>query len=133
MEPEDSLIMGIEELSTIPKKESDEFIRSSVEDLVPILSESEDTFESDSDCDSPSCNDFSSIDVPRGKFMTLSNPMICTDIANITRKEPKSDKNEHETERVHKSRKFSSKRSTKSQQWSNLGQPQNDKTLKISK
>ncbi|GJU74257.1 hypothetical protein Tco_1265662 [Tanacetum coccineum] len=34
MEPEDSLIMGNEELSTIPEKESDEFIKSSVEDLI---------------------------------------------------------------------------------------------------
>ncbi|GJS44654.1 hypothetical protein Tco_0594775 [Tanacetum coccineum] len=33
LEPEDSLIMGNKELSTIPKKESDEFIKSSVEDL----------------------------------------------------------------------------------------------------
>ncbi|GJS57287.1 hypothetical protein Tco_0652071 [Tanacetum coccineum] len=47
MEPEDSLIMGNKELSTIPEKESDEFIKSSVEDLVPIPSESEDTSESD--------------------------------------------------------------------------------------
>ncbi|GJU61014.1 hypothetical protein Tco_1238780 [Tanacetum coccineum] len=36
MEPKDSLSMGDEHLSTIPKKESDEFINSSVEDLVPI-------------------------------------------------------------------------------------------------
>ncbi|GKE18633.1 hypothetical protein Tco_1426210 [Tanacetum coccineum] len=48
LEPEDSLIMGNEELSTIHEKESDELIKSSVEDLVPILSESEDTYESDS-------------------------------------------------------------------------------------
>ncbi|GJV39161.1 hypothetical protein Tco_1417601, partial [Tanacetum coccineum] len=47
LEPEDSLIMGNKELSTIPKKESDEFIKSSVEDLVLIPSESEDTSESD--------------------------------------------------------------------------------------
>nr|GEV72816.1 hypothetical protein [Tanacetum cinerariifolium] len=49
LEPEDSLIMGKEKLSTIPEKESDEFIKSSVEDLVPIPSEPEDTFESDCD------------------------------------------------------------------------------------
>ncbi|GJX18259.1 hypothetical protein Tco_0219091 [Tanacetum coccineum] len=36
VEPEDSLIMGDEHLSTIPEKESDEFIKSSVENLVPI-------------------------------------------------------------------------------------------------
>nr|GFA95443.1 hypothetical protein [Tanacetum cinerariifolium] len=43
MEPEDSLIMRDEDLRTIPKKESDEFIKSSVEDLVLIPSESDDT------------------------------------------------------------------------------------------
>ncbi|GJT03193.1 retrovirus-related pol polyprotein from transposon TNT 1-94 [Tanacetum coccineum] len=43
MEPEDSLIMGDENLSTIPEKEPDEFIKPSVEDLIPIPSESEDT------------------------------------------------------------------------------------------
>ncbi|GJV98484.1 hypothetical protein Tco_1553736 [Tanacetum coccineum] len=48
---EDSLCMGDEHLSTIPKKKSDEFIKSSVEDLVPIPSESEDILKSDSDCD----------------------------------------------------------------------------------
>ncbi|GJU54915.1 hypothetical protein Tco_1228629 [Tanacetum coccineum] len=36
MEPKDSLSMGDEHLSTIPEKESDEFIKSSVEDLVLI-------------------------------------------------------------------------------------------------
>ncbi|GJZ28812.1 hypothetical protein Tco_0573459 [Tanacetum coccineum] len=41
-EPEDSLIMGDEHLDTIPEKESDELIKSSVENLVPIPSESED-------------------------------------------------------------------------------------------
>nr|GFC55740.1 hypothetical protein [Tanacetum cinerariifolium] len=38
-EPEDSLIMGNEELSTIPEKESHKFIKSSVEDLFPIPSD----------------------------------------------------------------------------------------------
>ncbi|GJU45275.1 hypothetical protein Tco_1202541 [Tanacetum coccineum] len=47
LEPEDSLIMGDENLSTIPEKESDKFIKSSVEDLVPIPSESEETSGSD--------------------------------------------------------------------------------------
>ncbi|GJT09509.1 reverse transcriptase domain-containing protein [Tanacetum coccineum] len=39
---EDSLIIGNEELSSILEKELDEFVKSSVEDLVPIPSESED-------------------------------------------------------------------------------------------
>ncbi|GJT80731.1 hypothetical protein Tco_1055073, partial [Tanacetum coccineum] len=58
MEPEDSLIMGDENLSTIPKKESDEFIKSSVEDLVPIPSESEDTSDNDRESDLPFCDNF---------------------------------------------------------------------------
>nr|GFB12930.1 hypothetical protein [Tanacetum cinerariifolium] len=47
MDPEDSLIMENEELSTIPEKESDEVIKFSVEDFVPIPSEFEDTFGGD--------------------------------------------------------------------------------------
>ncbi|GKC70964.1 hypothetical protein Tco_1116847, partial [Tanacetum coccineum] len=76
LEPEDSLIMGDEHLSTIPEKESDEVIKSSVEDLVPIPSESEDTPESDSDCDLPSCDDFSPINVYEEKSVTFSNPLF---------------------------------------------------------
>nr|GEU87866.1 hypothetical protein [Tanacetum cinerariifolium] len=53
MKPEDSLIMGDEDLSTIPEKESNKFTKSSIKDLVPILSESKDT--SDSECDLPFC------------------------------------------------------------------------------
>nr|GEY51668.1 hypothetical protein [Tanacetum cinerariifolium] len=40
-EPDNSLIMGDEHLDTIPATESNEVIKSSVEDLVPIPSESE--------------------------------------------------------------------------------------------
>nr|GEU37484.1 hypothetical protein [Tanacetum cinerariifolium] len=46
-DPEDSVIIGDEDLSTIPEKESNEFIKSSVEDLVPIPSESEDISDKD--------------------------------------------------------------------------------------
>nr|GEU54550.1 hypothetical protein [Tanacetum cinerariifolium] len=49
---------------------------SSVEDLVSIPSESEDTSESDSECDLPSCDDISPIDVPEGKTLTFSNPLF---------------------------------------------------------
>nr|GEU87641.1 hypothetical protein [Tanacetum cinerariifolium] len=42
VEPKDSLITGDEHLDTITKKKSDEFIKSSVENLVPNPSESED-------------------------------------------------------------------------------------------
>ncbi|GJS47916.1 hypothetical protein Tco_0598037 [Tanacetum coccineum] len=98
MEPEDSLNMGGEYLSTIPEKESDEVIKSSVEDLVPIPSESEDTSDNDSECDLPFCdnpvtfsnplfdfnNDFTSSDdeslpeedVPEENFKIYSNPLF---------------------------------------------------------
>nr|GEV81096.1 hypothetical protein [Tanacetum cinerariifolium] len=46
--------MGDEHLDTIPEKESDEFIKSRVENLVPNPSESEDERE----CDVPACDDF---------------------------------------------------------------------------
>nr|GEV69857.1 hypothetical protein [Tanacetum cinerariifolium] len=75
-DPEDSLIMRNEELSTIPEKESDDVIKSSIENLVPIPSEFEDTFGSNIECDLPSCDDFSPINVPEGKFVTFSNPLF---------------------------------------------------------
>ncbi|GKF86971.1 hypothetical protein Tco_0254798, partial [Tanacetum coccineum] len=44
--------------------------------LVPILSESEDTSESDSVCDLPSYDDFSPINVYEEKSLTFSNPLF---------------------------------------------------------
>nr|GEU34918.1 hypothetical protein [Tanacetum cinerariifolium] len=75
-DPKDSLIIGNEDLITIPEKESDEFIKSSVENLVLIPSESEDTSRSDSECDLLSCDDFSPIKVSEGKSVTFSNPLF---------------------------------------------------------
>ncbi|GJX73776.1 hypothetical protein Tco_0312371, partial [Tanacetum coccineum] len=66
--------MGNEELSTIPEKESDEFIKSRVEDPIPIPRESEDTSGSDSKSVLPSSNDFSPIF--EEKFMSFSNPLF---------------------------------------------------------
>ncbi|GJW33323.1 hypothetical protein Tco_0053355 [Tanacetum coccineum] len=76
LEPEDSLIIGNEELSTIPEKKSDEFKKYSVEELVPIPSKFEDTVESDSDCDLTSCDDFSPINVYEEQSVTFSNPLF---------------------------------------------------------
>ncbi|GJQ95463.1 hypothetical protein Tco_0006602 [Tanacetum coccineum] len=53
-EPVNSLSMGDEHLDTIPATESDEVIKSSVENLVPILSESKGI--PDKMCDVPFCN-----------------------------------------------------------------------------
>nr|GEY92741.1 hypothetical protein [Tanacetum cinerariifolium] len=73
---EDSLIIGNEELNTIPEKESNEFIKSNVEDLIPIPSEFEDTSGSDSECILPSCDNFSPINVSEEKAVTFSNPLF---------------------------------------------------------
>nr|GEZ85776.1 hypothetical protein [Tanacetum cinerariifolium] len=67
VESKDSLRMGDEHLDTIPETESNEFIKSSIENLVPSLSESEDL--SDSECDVPACDDFT----------TFSNLLFNTD------------------------------------------------------
>nr|GEW98807.1 hypothetical protein [Tanacetum cinerariifolium] len=75
-DPEVSLIIGNEELNTIPKKESNEFIKSSDEDLVPIPSESEDTYGSNSECILPTCDNFSPIGVLEERAETFSNPLF---------------------------------------------------------
>ncbi|GKE54788.1 hypothetical protein Tco_1489944, partial [Tanacetum coccineum] len=66
IKPEDSLIMGDEHLSTFPEKEMDEFIKSSVEEIVPIPSESEVTSNNDKGCDLPFCDN----------NMIFSNPLF---------------------------------------------------------
>ncbi|GKA19522.1 hypothetical protein Tco_0699437 [Tanacetum coccineum] len=61
--------MGDEHLSTIPETESDKLIKSSVENLVPIPSESEDFSDIESECDVPVCD----------TFMTFSNLLFDAD------------------------------------------------------
>nr|GFA75681.1 hypothetical protein [Tanacetum cinerariifolium] len=60
-EPDNSLSMGDEHLDTFPATESDEFIKSGVEDLIPIPSESEGIPEHV--CDVPSHDNSSPLDV----------------------------------------------------------------------
>ncbi|GJR62092.1 hypothetical protein Tco_1504254 [Tanacetum coccineum] len=50
--------MGDEHLSTILETKSDELIKSSVENLVPTPSESEDLSDIESECNVPVCDDF---------------------------------------------------------------------------
>ncbi|GJX86983.1 hypothetical protein Tco_0337757 [Tanacetum coccineum] len=69
-EPEDSLIMGDEHLETILEKESDELIKSIVENLVPIPRESKVTSDNESECDVPECDETSPT------FTTFSNPLF---------------------------------------------------------
>nr|GFA01527.1 hypothetical protein [Tanacetum cinerariifolium] len=63
--------MGDEHLSTILETESNEVIKSSVENLVPILSESEGI--SDDTCDVPFCDNFPPLDVLTNHFELFSN------------------------------------------------------------
>ncbi|GJV19312.1 hypothetical protein Tco_1368332, partial [Tanacetum coccineum] len=98
-----SLIMEDEHLDTIPETESDELIKSSVEDLVQIPSESEDS--SEGECDLPPYDDslknhdltfsnplfdidkdftssdesFSKEDIPNENFKIFSNPLFDLD------------------------------------------------------
>nr|GFA93370.1 hypothetical protein [Tanacetum cinerariifolium] len=58
---------GDEHLDTIPEKESDEFNKSSVEDLVPNPSE----FEDECECDMPDCDDSQTT-----HFSMFSNPLF---------------------------------------------------------
>ncbi|GJW31411.1 hypothetical protein Tco_0051443 [Tanacetum coccineum] len=69
-EPVDSLIMEDEHLDAIPAMKSDKVIKSSVENLVPIPSESEDFSDNESECDVPVDDELSPT------FMTFSNPLF---------------------------------------------------------
>ncbi|GJR81311.1 hypothetical protein Tco_0152096 [Tanacetum coccineum] len=69
--PVDSLIMEDEHLDTIPETESDEFKKSSVENLFPTPSESEDFSDIESECDVPDCDDSQTTN-----FSTFSNPLF---------------------------------------------------------
>ncbi|GJU56520.1 hypothetical protein Tco_1230234 [Tanacetum coccineum] len=81
MEPEDSLIMGNENLNTIPEKESDEFLKSSVKDLVPIPKEKSVTFSnplfnSNDDFTSSDDESLSDEDFPEDNVKISSNPLF---------------------------------------------------------
>nr|GEZ25352.1 hypothetical protein [Tanacetum cinerariifolium] len=67
----DSLIMENEHLDTIPEPESDEFIKSSVENLVQIPSEFEDFSNIESECDILDCDDSQTTN-----FSMFSNPLF---------------------------------------------------------
>nr|GEW86768.1 hypothetical protein [Tanacetum cinerariifolium] len=85
----DSLIMKNEHLDTILETESDEFIKSSVENLVPIPSESEDFSDIESECDMPDYDDSQTTN-----FSTFSNPLFDDSTSS-------DDKSSHEEEANH--------------------------------
>nr|GFA99617.1 hypothetical protein [Tanacetum cinerariifolium] len=69
-EPDNSLSMGDEHLDTIPTMESNEFIKSSVENLVPTPSESEGI--PDNMCDMPFHDNSPPLDVSKYQFEDFS-------------------------------------------------------------
>nr|GEU77211.1 hypothetical protein [Tanacetum cinerariifolium] len=71
-EPDNSLSMRDGHLSTIPETELDEVIKSSIENLIPVPSESEVTSDNESDDDESLSNE----DVPMENFKIYSNPLV---------------------------------------------------------
>nr|GEW92023.1 hypothetical protein [Tanacetum cinerariifolium] len=70
-EPDNSLSMRDEHLDTIPAMESDEFIKSSVENLIPISSDSEGI--PDNMCDVPFYDNSPPLDVSKDQFEDFSD------------------------------------------------------------
>ncbi|GKC69340.1 hypothetical protein Tco_1115223 [Tanacetum coccineum] len=111
-EPEYSLSMGDKHLDTISETKSDKVIKSSVENLVPIPSESEDFSDNESECDMPVCDDFTTFsnplfdsnddftssddkslsneDVPKENFKMYSNPLFDDEEIISTKIDPHS-------------------------------------------
>nr|GEW39780.1 hypothetical protein [Tanacetum cinerariifolium] len=83
-EPDNSLSMGDKHLSTILEIESDEVIKSSVENLVPIPSQFEVTSDNDSDDDESLSNE----DVPMENFKIYSNPLFDNEESIPTKIDP---------------------------------------------
>nr|GEX34894.1 hypothetical protein [Tanacetum cinerariifolium] len=65
--------MGYGHLSTIPEIESDEVIKSSAKNLVPIPSEYEVTSDNESECDVPVCEDSFDVLKDHSKILSDSN------------------------------------------------------------
>ncbi|GKF07322.1 hypothetical protein Tco_0041546, partial [Tanacetum coccineum] len=102
-EPDNSLSMGDEHLDTIPETKSDEIIKSSVENLVPIPSEFEGI--SDDTCDVPIRDDSFTFDAlnDNSKILSYSNDNDTSsddddfeDIKYVSLKEVNVDKEEKE-------------------------------------
>nr|GEW45843.1 hypothetical protein [Tanacetum cinerariifolium] len=96
-DPKVFFIMKNEELNTIPEKESDEFIKSSVKDLVSIPSESEDTSGSDKDIE---CKDSYDSNLDESTFLVtaLSDSnrdeyfATCDDVELLLHRDPSTPK-----------------------------------------
>nr|GEX02990.1 hypothetical protein [Tanacetum cinerariifolium] len=77
MKPTDTLLMGYEDSSTTLARETDQFIKSGADDLVPIPKESEETSNDDSKCNLLDIS-LPTTNVRKDDFVTFSNPLFDT-------------------------------------------------------
>nr|GEY79450.1 hypothetical protein [Tanacetum cinerariifolium] len=77
MKPADTLLTGDEDSITTPAKETDQFIKSDADDLVPIPRESEETSNDDSECNTLDIS-LPTTDVREDDFVTFLNPLFDT-------------------------------------------------------
>nr|GFB83266.1 hypothetical protein [Tanacetum cinerariifolium] len=77
MKPGYTLLMGDEDSSTIPTRETDQFIESGADDLVPIPKESGETSNNDSECNMLDIS-LPTTNVREDNFVTFSNPLFDT-------------------------------------------------------
>nr|GEV95925.1 hypothetical protein [Tanacetum cinerariifolium] len=80
-EPDNSLSIGDEHLDTIPATESDEFIKSGVENLIPIPSESEGIPEHV--CDVPSHDNSPPLDVSKDQASPPDSELVSSEVMEI--------------------------------------------------
>ncbi|GKF32579.1 hypothetical protein Tco_0102377, partial [Tanacetum coccineum] len=73
-EPLDTFLIGDEDFSTTPARETEKFIKSNIDDLVPILRESEVTSNSNLECDMPVNTPLPTTDVREQNF-DINSPL----------------------------------------------------------
>nr|GEV49216.1 hypothetical protein [Tanacetum cinerariifolium] len=82
-EPDNSLSMGDEHLDTIPTTELDEFIKSSVENLIPILNQFEDFSESNDEFSSPGDDSFSIDNIDYVEASPTDSELVSSEVMEI--------------------------------------------------
>nr|GEU35469.1 hypothetical protein [Tanacetum cinerariifolium] len=82
-EPDNSLSMGDEYLDTIPATKSDEFIKSSVENLIPIPNQFEDFSKSNEEFSSIDDDSFSIDDIDYVEASPLDSELVSSEVMEI--------------------------------------------------
>nr|GEY37664.1 hypothetical protein [Tanacetum cinerariifolium] len=82
-EPANSLSMGDEHLDIIPATKSNEFIKSSVENLIPIPNQFEDFFESNEEFSSIDDDSFSIDDIDYVEASPLNSELVSSEVLEI--------------------------------------------------